>query len=249
MSLNLYETEQYSRRVPTEVPSRMKTLVNLLCSQTSASIYSVVSDTEDAYDVIISVGGNRAARMTGLIGESSVSVSMAIGYLDGEAFAETKKISSESNASATTYSNSLAVINGSGWDICNRDSDDNIHVRVIKFISSINNQPTWSCGIYKTSSPYESFPSKDYILNDGTDYSIQYSTAEEAAGNVPAGKIMLFPSLLTIEARNYLGSPTIGNQRPYMIISPNGVSLTAFSEFNIDIARFISLGGVAIRSE
>ena len=245
--IEVYETDAFSSI--TDLVVRMKDLCDLLCSVTPATIYRVDADDETAYDAIVFVGGDRYIRMA-----AGTTFMLAAGYMSGEAFTATQTFETTPTTGAATYTNTVTVINnGDVWDLSWRNAPSGntsrVHIRAARIKSSNSGQTVWSMGIYQRSdNNYSSFPASDYVLVDGVEKAISYASPD-ASGNIPSGKILVFPSLLCTSARIDLGVPTIGRQRTYFKVGPSGVPLDAYTEFKINAAKFISLGAVSIRSE
>ena len=245
--IEVYETDTFSSI--TDLVARMKDLCDLLCSVTPASIYRVDADDDDAFDAIIFVGGDRFIRMA-----AGTTFMLAAGYMSGETFTATQTFDTAPTTGAATNNNSVTVINnGDVWDLNWRNAPSGntsrVHLRAARIKSSTTGQTVWAVGLYQRSdNNYSSFPASDYVLVDGAEKAISYASPD-ASGNIPSGKIMVFPSLLCTSARIDLGVPTIGKQRTYFKVGPGSIPLDAYTEFKINAAKFVSLGAVAIRSE
>lgn len=252
MSVEVYETQTYSSLTAANYGAVMKELVELVVDTTPATIYRVDAESDTAYDAILHVGENRYARMAI---DGGGELTMATGYMSGEAFVATQFITGAIPDIVAAFNNAvIAINNGEVWDVRWRGGDENadarIHLRFAKLVSSLTRQPVWSGGTYSvTNDAYSAFPGADYLMIDNTEYQVECDHPSAALNNVPSGKIMLFPSLMCVAARSELGVPTIGSQRTYLIAGPRGTPLDAYTEFKINAAKFISLGAVAIRSE
>ena len=259
MSVEIYETQTYSGLTPSVAPARMRELVELLVSVTPASVYRLDSDTDTLYDVLVFIGGDRYARFSA---GSDESLKLAIGYMNGDTFVETDSSMGVIPTHYTiSYNNTVTVVNdGAVWELTwigSHGTTVKEHIRAFKLVSSITGQAVWCLGQYTTAgpnSPPRPFPDDtsdhaDRVLIDSTAHVIKSSNPTTAVNNVPAGKQLLFPTLLCTDARILLGVPTIGKQRTYFMSGQATVPLNAYTEFKVGIQKFVSLGYVAIRSE
>ena len=246
--------------------------VQMLLDYAGCTLVSEDTDWEDYYDAVVDAGGGVTYRIYLYVPSGAWRHRLTIyrGYLRNGEFVSLESSSSNGlNTPGSTereqYATLIVINGGSLWHLQFRFyySEGGAGyryntIRSAKVVSSLTGAE-YTTGLISGNNvgvisnvpfPYDGgTTTSDYIRINGTDYALQYIKQTYAIYNIPSDKIMLFPSLITLSAvDNNLGVPTIDGQMSYYMALPSVVSLPAYTEFEVDGMRFVSLGNLAIRS-
>jgi hypothetical protein len=267
MSVEVYSGQVYTRITKEDIPAILSEAAALLAAHTSAAVVSTEDnrvDGEGTFRILIHGGGGRYFCLQYVYPETygSVEVSVARGYLEGGAFVASQSVSDHhigNGADSYTKGASLTVVNGGAvWDLkiklgryyAPSLNNPSFHLRCAELASDPGGAKLYAGGVFYCEGDDASpaFPGVDYTVLGGTEYALGWTDPTDAVYSVPAGKLLLFPSLLTLEVQNDMGAATVGGKLPYFMAGQAAVPLGAYTEFLVDRTRYVSLGHLAIRS-
>ena len=267
MSVDYYTGPVHTRITRGDVPGILSEGAALLAAHTAAAVVSTEDELvngEGTYTILIQGGGDRYFRMKYCYpdGNSAAAVTVERGYLAGGAFVSSQSVSEDhidNGDDSFIKGASLIVVNGGAvWDLQIKlgryynpsISNPAFHLRCAELVSGLDGGKRYAGGVFKFNSDHEPqpFPSVDGVVVGGADFALGCSNPADAVYSVPAGKLMLFPSLLTLGVQNGMGAATVGGKTPYFMTGQASIPLNAYTEFLIDRIRYVSLGYLAIRS-
>ena len=255
--VNIYTSELYIDPTLSQMIASIKDGISILTAQTDTEVSQVITDTTTEYEVLLSAGNGVYFDVHIASGYLSVSY----GAISEGAYVawETSEDTSLGHQASMPFYCKLGVINGSDlWDFMIVFAHSGVNksyqtgIRSTTLESSLPEIDTLRCARtywYGGSTSFNSFPHLDKAYLDNAYVTVRASgvSATEGANNVPDGKLMLFPALLSLAVACPLGVPTIGSKIAYSMIGGR-LTIPAFTEFVVGGSRFVSLGSVAIRS-
>lgn len=255
--VNYYTSEVYYNPTLSQMITSLKDGVTILTTQTETEVYRVVTDTAgEEYEVILSAGQGVYID----IHIASGNLSISYGSVSNGTYTAYNTASDSSMGHRENYPFycELAVINGGDlWHfrvVYARPNDNNkweMDFRSTLIESSLTSDVIRTAGLINASfsTGFSSFPYTDRGHLDNAYVTLYASGVSNAGGtsNTPDGKVMLFPALLYLGVACPLGVPTIGSKLVYSMIGSH-MPVATYAEFVVGGSRFVSLGGVAIRS-
>lgn len=253
MSKAVYETNVYVSPDPSTQMDIVDMGLAYLTAHTSATVSSPSS--QYAYDRIINAGGGLYFRIQ--IGSTTAPASVWISrgrIVNGEWVQDTNIY--QSNLGPGPFSGYAVLINingGDAWDLglylvrgsSHGGAQMEVHIRCVMIKSSLNSNVYYAGCIYEGDPVTCRFPdSQEAVIVNNVPVRPYCLRNSYIAKNVPAGKLLLYPSLLSLSVPCLLGVPTIGNQKIYY----PSTQMDTYMERVVGGSTFISLGNVSIRS-
>ena len=257
MSVNYYYGAYAASPELSDYPVRLREAVALITAHTPATVDTVVSNTDSAYDVILHIGLDRFARLGIALGSGSATATVSIGKKDSGSYVATYSgtVTINTQTSAPWRCTLITVNGGDAWELrFAPTASQSFVMRFVKIKSSIDDLIHWTGYEVTQASAAETFPSSnptDWFLLNGVEYAIKivnYSRGLYGRDNVPSGTMLMFPAALYVEQMNELGLPTVGNQIPYTMSARETLGISSYDEFRVGRQLFVSIGKLAVRS-
>ena len=256
--INTYTGTAYANATVAQMLASFKQGLTYLSVHTSASV-SYLTDTVEELDAIVSAGSGQYFRVQSAHSSyyDAQALSISRGIMSGGSFVAKASVGDDWLGGGNLFYPELIVINGGDmWDLglhCSTVNYQytyakNFHLRSAEIKSSVDSTTYQSGDVFSVPVTSRPWPDTDYINIENDQVKIDYYHDQPFGTNVvPAGKVLLFPALLTASTVCPLGAATIGNKIVYGMYG-SGMPLNAYTEFIVGQARFVSLGTVAIRS-
>ena len=255
-----YETDVILAPTRPEMVEIMEDGLDLLADHCGCT-YTVKTKSQGNYEAIVDAGGGMYFRVLMEMNESNINhenIRFDWGYMDNGVFASRGYASQEvvTYDTAEYYATIIRVNNGASWIFAYHFGytapgamwDGYLCMRAVDIKSSITSDVYRSGKVYMTGdNERQIWPDDDYvILPNGPSGVRAIDKFDNARYCVPAGKAMLYPSLISFDNIRHLGVPTIGDEPVYWLVK--NYRITPWREFYVGGVKYVTLGHVAFRS-